>query len=367
MFDRGGSDEHVTRAVAGADQDQPVRANLRLLLITSLYPTSDRPDAGPFVEQRVRKARAFGADVRVVAAKTYRGSVVVRYLRLAFAACTSRGRFDGVETHALFPTGLIGMTAARLRSIPHVVYAHGSDVAISAQRSWLHRRLARLVARSAACVVTNSEHTAAIVRRLGVEPHVISPGVDTTHFRPGGRRAAREVTALPQGARIALFCGRMIESKGAVTFAEALTALDGWLGVMVGSGELVPDIQRRFPAIRIVGAVPTEAVPVWMQSADVVVVPSHREGLGLVAVEALACGVPVIASRVGGLVESIQDGRTGILIPPDDANAIRNALRALEDDDLRGRFAAAAPASIAHHSLDRSTESMAALWRSVIG
>lgn len=366
MADRGNSLADADRTPAHADDDSPMRARLHLLLITSLYPTSDRPDVGPFVKQRVRSARAFGADVRVVAAKTYRGSVLIRYLRLALAACTARGSFDGVETHALFPTGLIGMVAARFRSVPHVVYAHGSDVAVSAQRSWLHLHLARLVAKSAARVVTNSESTAAIIRRLGGEPHIISPGVDTAHFKPGERRAAREVTALPQGARIALFCGRMVASKGADTFAEALSAIDGWLGVMVGSGELAPVIEGLYPAIRVVGAVPTEAMPVWMQSADVVVVPSDREGLGLVAIEALACGVPVIASRVGGLIESVQDGRTGILIPPGDKGAIVAAVRSLEDDELRARYAAAAPASIAHHSLDRSTESMDALWRSVI-
>ena len=351
---------------AGSSNEWDTARDVRLLLVSSLYPTSDRPDVGPFVERRVRSARATGTGVRVVASTSYRGPVLIRYLQLAWAACTARGRFDGVETHVLFPTGLIGMVAARLRSIPHVVYAHGADLAVSAQRSWLHRRLARLVARSASRVVTNSEHTASMVRQLGVEPLIVSPGVDTTRFRPGDRRMAREATGLPQDERIALFCGRMIKLKGAETFAAALTDLDGWLGVMVGTGELASVIAEQYPAIRLVGGVPFDAVPDWIRSADVVVVPSRREPLGLVAIEALACGVPVIASHVGGLLESVQDGRTGILIPPDDPSAIADALRSLEDDGRRASYAAAAPSSIARHSLDRSTEAMDAIWRSLI-
>ena len=342
------------------------RDDLRLLLISSIYPTLERPDVGPFVERRVRSARATGTRVRAVAPTSYGGPVLIRYLKLAWAACTARGRFDGVETHVLFPTGLIGMVAARLRSIPHVVHVHGDDVAVSAQRSWLHRRLARLVARSASRVVTNSEHTASLVKQLGIEPVIVSPGVDTARFRPGDRRTARDVTGLPQDERVALFCGRIIELKGADTFAEALSDLDGWLGVMVGSGELEPFIAQRYPTISLVGGVSFDALPEWIRSADVVVVPSRRESLGLVAIEALACGVPVIASRVGGLPETVEQGRTGVLIPPGDPKAIVDALRSLEDDGLRASYAAAARVSVAGHSLDRSTEAMDALWRSTI-
>lgn len=338
-----------------------------MLLVSSLYPTPDRPDVGPFVEGRVRAAREHGTGVHVIAARSYRVHVVIRYLQLAWAACTARGRFSGVETHVIFPTGLIGMVAARLRSIPHIVYVHGTDVAVSAQRSWLHRRLTRLVAHSASYVVTNSEHTAMMVRRFGVEPLIVSPGVDTDRFRPVARRSARGSTGLPQDLRIAMFCGRLIELKGADTFAAALSRLPGWLGVMVGSGELAPVIARRHPAIRLVGSMPSDAVPDWIRSADVVVVPSRREPLGLVAIEALACGIPVIASNVGGLLESVQDGRTGILIPPGDPGAIVDALRSLEDDERRAQFSANAPASVSGHSLDQSARTMAAVWRSVIG
>jgi len=353
----------VHRRTARDREGRDLPPRLRLLLISSLYPTPDRPDVGPFVERRVADARTHGTIVRVVAAASYRGSVAIRYSRLAWAAMTARGTFDGVETHVLFPTGLIGLVAARLRSIPHVVYAHGSDVAVTSRRSWLHRWLTRLVARSAAMVVTNSEDTAALVRDLGVEPIVVSPGVDLARFSPGDQLAARKRTGLPADARIALFCGRLIDVKGADTFAEAMDSAHGWLGVMVGVGDLARTIEERHQAIRLVGRVASAAIPEWLRSADVVVVPSRRESLGLVAIEALACGVPVVASRVGGLVETIDHGATGLLVPPADPGAIVDALRTLEDDVLRARLGAAGPASVERHSIAQSTEAMDAVWR----
>jgi D-inositol-3-phosphate glycosyltransferase len=357
----------VHQRSARGHEEHYLPARLRLLLISSLYPTPDRPDVGPFVERRVADARARGTIVRVVAAASYRGSVAIRYARLAWAALTARGTFDGVETHVLFPTGLIGMVAARLRSIPHVVYVHGSDLAVTSRRSRLHRWLTRVVARSAARVVTNSEYMAGLVRELGVEPIVVSPGVDLARFRPGDQGAARERTGLPADARIALFCGRVIPLKGADTFAEAMDDAHAWLGVMVGAGDLTRTIEDRHRAIRLVGSVPSEAVPDWVRSADVVVVPSRREPLGLVAIEALACGIPVIASRVGGLVETVDNGMTGLLVPPADPGAIVDALRTLEDDVLRARLGAAAPASVERHSIARSTERMDAIWRTLTG
>ena len=215
--------------------------------------------------------------------------------------------------------------------------------------------------------MTNSEHMAGLVRDLGVEPIVVSPGVDLARFRPGDRGAARERTGLPADARIAVFCGRLIDLKGADTFAEAMDDAYGWLGVMVGAGDLTQTIEERHPAIRLVGRVPSETVPDWVRSADVVVVPSRRESLGLVAIEALACGIPVVASRVGGLVETVDHGVTGLLVPPADPGAIVDALRTLEDDALRARLGAAAPSSVERHSIARSTERMDAIWQALTG
>ena len=110
------------------------------------------------------------------------------------------------------------------------------------------------------------------------------------------------------------------------------------------------------PPGRLYPAVPPVEVAEWITAADVIVVPSRGEGLGLVAVEALACGRPVVASNVGGLPEIVKDGETGLLVPPGDVAALRGAIERLADDRLRKRLGAAGPASVAAHGMAAVTD-----------
>ena len=344
----------------------------RLLLVTNMYPTPDRPEVGPFVARRVASLRARGVEVVVAGPSSYRHGTAVRHLQIAWRALTARGRFDGVEAHPLYAAGVIGLAAARLRRRPLLAYAHGGDVADYAVRSSIHRTLAGLVARHADAVVTNSVDTAGYVQRLGATARVIPPGVDLDAFRPpaGGeaaRRALRGKLGLPNG-QIALLLGTLSERKGADVFSEGIelaTARAGgsvWTGVMVGDGPLAANLAASHPSVLQRRSVPADQVPAWLQAVDVVVVPSRREPLGLSAVEALACGIPVVASSVGGLRDVVRDGETGLLIPPDDPAALAAALVRLGDVKLRGRLGEAGPASIAGHDLRVVSAEMADVW-----
>jgi glycosyltransferase involved in cell wall biosynthesis len=334
-------------------------------VVTSLYPTLDRPTAGPFVRRRVEALRERGVIVDVVAARTYRQSGLRRHLSMLAQGLRPRRRPDGVEGHVLFPAGLIALLLARLHRRPLLVYAHGADVGRVANRTRFHRALASLVARSADAVVTNSATTAGRVASLGGTARVVSPGVDLERFRPANRVAARRAHDLPTESRIAMYVGGLSTRKGADVFAEALGAAPGWQGVIVGEGELGPSIRSRFPALRMAGSVEPDAVPGWLEAADVVVVPSRDEPLGLAAVEALACGVPVVASAVGGLADVVVDGQNGLLVPPGDSAAIVAALDRLGDEGLREQLARDARASVAGHDLRLATDAMAGIWQSL--
>jgi glycosyltransferase involved in cell wall biosynthesis len=334
----------------------------RLLLVTSLYPTADRPEAGAFVWRRVEALRQHGVQVEVLAAGSYRMSAVARHLQLLVQALRPRPRPDGVEGHVLFVAGLVALVAARLHRRPLLIYAHGADVRVTAQRSPVHRALARLVARGADIVVTNSAATARQVERLGAVAEVVSPGVDFERFSPGDRATARARLGLAGEALIALYVGGLSLRKGADVFAAALAGLRSWQGVMVGGGELDPDLRRQ-AAVRLVGVAAPDEIAAWMQAADVVVVPSREEPLGLAAIEALACGIPVIASRTGGLVDVIQGDVNGLLVDPADPGAVAAALVRLEDASLRRKLADASRASVAGHDIRATTEQMAVLWR----
>lgn len=293
----------------------------RLLFVTGLWPTNDRPAAGVFVSRR-----AENLDAVVVGPDRYDTPMPVRYLRIAARALTTRGPFDGVEGHVLLPAGVIALVAARLRRIPLVVYAHGADVRVTANENPVYRWLASVVARHADAVVTNSEATARLVRHLGAEAEVIPPGVDLSVFKPSPR---------PIRSRI-LYMGGSEARKG---FEVARHLAD----TVVGPGiKLIPPVD----------------VPALMAEHDVVLVPSSAEPYGLVAAEAIAAGRWVVAAAVDGLSEIVVDGRNGTLV--EDGN-YESALASVPNYDP---FVVASTAG--QFSLVVSQERMAALWRRVL-
>lgn len=267
------------------------------------------PSAGVFVRRRLD-----GVDATVIAPRSYAGPMPLRYLDLLWRALTARGRFSAVEAHVLFPAGVIGLLAARLRGIPLVVVAHGSDVRETAQRNPLYRWLASRVARLASVVVANSGDTAAHVRRLGAEAVVIPPGVDRDRFRPSPRPDRRRV----------LYLGGNRPEKGvdvARRFADTLA----------GSGfdEVEPD-----------------DVPALIAAHDVVLIPSRAEGFGVAAIEAIASGRWVVASAVGGLRDTVTPGVNGTLVSNDEWAA---ALASVPDYDPFAVSRTSAPFSLEKH------------------
>jgi glycosyltransferase involved in cell wall biosynthesis len=363
---RGMPERHYTTVPEARRPTRPTRPT-RLLIVTNMYPTPDRPQTGPFVALRVAALRDRGVEVVVAGPSGYRGNSVLRHLRIAWRALTARGRFDGVEAHGVYLAGVLAMPAARLRRIPLLAYAHGGDVADYGQRTRFSRALTGWVVRGAAAVVANSANTAGHVERFGATARVVSPGVDMTVFRPvrgdAERAAVRARFGLSEGL-VALYLGTLSERKGADTFAAALDlgASPGWSGLMIGDGPLADSIASDHPSVQRLPPTSQVEVADWMRVADVVVVPSRREPLGLAAVEALACGTPVVASAVGGLKEVVRDGETGLLIPPGDPAALARALVQLTDAALRARLAAAAPASVARHDIRATATEMAQVW-----
>jgi glycosyltransferase involved in cell wall biosynthesis len=292
-----------------------------LLLVTGLWPTPDRPSVGIFVKRRV-----IGQAVTVVAPRSYRGWMPFRYLSLAIRAATARGSFVGVEAHPLFPAGLIGLLAARIRRIPLIVCAHGADVRETAVENIIYRSLARLVIREASAVVANSADTAVLLARLGASPTVIRPGVDLKLFQPTPRPSARRV----------LYLGGTDRGKGYdVARAHANTLLG--------------------PGLKTLSSVEVAAA---IAEHDIVLVPSRAEAYGLVAAEAIASGRWVVGRNVGGLREIVEDGVTGTLVDEDAAFA--PAIESVPDYDP---YRVAARAT--RFSLEEANQAMAGLWEQV--
>jgi glycosyltransferase involved in cell wall biosynthesis len=296
---------------------------MRLLVITARYPTSDRPAAGRFVQERLADPALSSV---VVAPRRYDRPGWLRYLSLVWRV-TQRGRFDGVEGHFVLPSGAVALAAARLRRLPLVIYAHGSDVREMAGRNPVYAWLARRVVRGADAIVANSADTAGFVAQLGAQAQVVPPGVDRSRYRPTPRPGARKV----------LYLGGSAPYKGVETARRLADTLVG-------------------PGIREVAP---EEVPALIASHDVVLVPSLEEGYGLAAVEGIASGRWVVARAVGGLPEVVADGVNGFLASTDEELA--EALTRVPDYDPE-----VVAATADRFSIERQWAGMSAVWNRVL-
>jgi glycosyltransferase involved in cell wall biosynthesis len=311
---------------------------VRVLVLTTSYPRGPDDVAGVFVRDAVEHLREAGVDVRVVSPASFRhfglayGHGIAGNLRrrpwlalalplfLASYARAARKAAKGVDlVHAHWlPSALPALRTGK----PFVVQLWGTDVELARRAPWLFRWLlgrARLV-------LCPSQALTQDARRLGArEVRVVPSGVEIP-----------DAVAEPEEPPHVLYVGRLSEEKGV---RELVEATGGIPRVVVGDGPLrdaVPDA---------VGFVPPSQLGPYYERAAVVVCPSRREGYGVVAREAMVHGRPVVATAVGGLVDAVDDGVTGLLVPPHDSVALRSALeRLLGDADLRGRLGEAARA-----------------------
>jgi len=208
-------------------------------------------------------------------------------------------------------------------------------------------RVERAIARDVACIVATCSDEVGELARMGVRRDSISVvpcGVDVEHFTPEGPVASRG----SQRFRVVVV-GRLVERKGVDDAIRALALVPHTELVVVGgpdrgSLEVDPEVQRlrRVAAERRVGdrvlfagRVSRDDMPALLRSADVVVAVPWYEPFGIVPLEAMACGVPVVASAVGGLQDTVCEGSTGELVPPRRPDVLAHCLRGLLADPIR--------------------------------
>jgi D-inositol-3-phosphate glycosyltransferase len=238
----------------------------------------------------------------------------------------------------------------------------------------------RIVARADRLIAANPAERRDLQAFYRADPtriSVIPCGVDLDLFRPLPRDQARALLNLPVDAKIVLFVGRLEPIKGVDVLLDALSHLDcdGCHGLtLIVGGNLDGTEAARLLAIRdrlgladsvrFVGAQEQRTLPYFYAAADVCVVPSFYESFGMVAIEAMACGLPVIASRAGGLQFTVRDGQTGLLVLPGDSLALAAALQQLlTDDDLRSRLGTEGKRVACDYSWKRVAEGMTEVYR----
>jgi glycosyltransferase involved in cell wall biosynthesis len=395
---------------------------VKVLFIVTAYPRSEADVITPWLLETIQRLRARGTEVEVLA-PSYRGledQVIAgirvhrfRYAPRAWetlthdqtapdrirerpiyatllpgyllagsraAARLARTReFDAVHAFWPLPHGLLGLAAKRAAGIPLVSTFFGVELTWVESQLGALRPLVRRIVRRSDAVTAISTHTASLLRRLApeTEPVIIPFGatVEANLYEP------EQEDRLHAGLRM-LFVGRLVERKGVHVLLDALALLPEEPPIqldVVGDGPEREALEHRARSlgvaerVRFHGFVPQEELERQLAECDALVLPAvvdakgDVEGLGVVLLEAMSFGKPVVASAAGGITDIVRPSENGLLVPPGDAKALAAAIECLaRDPALVRRLGAAARRDVAaNFSWDSILDRLETVYRRV--
>ena len=337
-------------------------------MLTREYPPEVYGGAGVHVQYLARELRGLvdltvhcqGADrLGAVAHRPWDhladANQALRTISTDLSMAAAVGAADLVHSHTWY-ANLAGHLAALLYGVPHVVTIHS----LEPLRPWKAEQLGggyalsswceRVAIESAAAVIAVSDGMRADV--LATYPdvpadrvHVIRNGIDTEVYAPDQGTDVLERYGVDPGRPAVVFVGRITRQKGLPVLLRAAARLDPAAQLVLCAGqpdtdqlaaevaELVAELQAtRSGVIWLPGRIPDREVIQLLTHATVFACPSLYEPLGIVNLEAMSCGTAVVASRVGGIPEVVAAGETGLLVPPDDPEALADAINILVRD-----------------------------------
>jgi len=363
---------------------------MRVLVLSHMYPSSIEPVFGIFVHKQAQELVKQGCEVRVVSPvpftplllkqlkgrwqrysqipreEDFEGIKVYhpRYLSfprnillaysgyLYYAGAKGAIRriydsfpFDVIHAHVAIPDGHAAIIAGRAYGKPTVVTLHGHDVYNIPELNHACRRAVESVARGASRVVVVSTILGNALREYVSDREllVVSNGYSPGDVSPG----SSELVSRYRGKRVILSVGYLIPRKAhkyvVMAVAKLLKAHPDIVYVIIGTGDEERPLQRLVnemglqDAVEFVGQVPHRDVMAYLATCDIFALPSWNESFGVVYVEAMAHGRPVIACRGEGIQDVIVDGETGALVEPKDVDSLTNALGKLLDDQAYAR------------------------------
>ena len=290
-------------------------------------------------------------------------------------------RCDLIHAHWVL-SGLIALGSRTVTRRPYVLTLHGSDVLVGLKVGGPVKWISKVIAHQAAASLCVSQALQRVVRNeLQMEEiTVLRNGVDVGVYRPMNRHEQRARLGLPKEASVILSVGNLVPLKGYGYLVDALPQIIAshpeTIIVLIGDGEERLRLRERAGEFGLSGRLwfpgylPPAEIPAWINAADVFVLPSLSEGLGVVILEAMACGRPVVATRVGGIPEIVEDGRTGFLVAPQQPDQLAERINLLLDDpDLSHRMGLEGRQSLIEKGLtwDYHVDRLLAIYEDVLG
>jgi glycosyltransferase involved in cell wall biosynthesis len=326
----------------------------RILVISNMYPTEEHKTFGIFVKNQVEALRLSGHDVDVIGIKnplTGKKNVIGKYMRWLLETklnLLSRGRkYDLIHAHYVFPSGLLALLYKKLFGKPFVVTAHGGDIDRMAKKSAKIRQMTEKILHEASHVITVGE---ALYQELHNDYRidanklsVINMGVNREVFKPYSKKEIRAELNLSLDIEPVLFVGNIIREKGLSELVDAFKDVRKkrpqaelyLIGASRNTGYRKELDELKGEGVHFIDPLPQQELAKWMSAAEAFVLPSHIEGFGLVAVEAMSCHTPVIGADVGGLHYLLKDG-SGLLVPAKQTKPLAEAINSiLENPSLK--------------------------------
>jgi len=268
--------------------------------------------------------------------------------------------------------GFLALVAGRCLGIPAVTNVAGNDLYFASP--WARHTYIRWALTGSDGVTAHTDDLAAKAFALsGRRPEVVTPGLKVRPAHQIDRQAARALLALPEARPIVLYAGRLSPEKGVVwllrAFPQVIAACPDARVVVVGDGPQRTELAGLAQTLGLGGAVvfagmqPHEIVISYMRAADLFVFPSLREVFGIALLEAMSCGLPIVASNVMGIPSVVEDPANGRLVPPGDAGALADRIiRFLQAPADRAALAERNMAKAAQYAIPRIVDRLLGVW-----